>query len=214
VLVGALVLAYSLAARPALLHAEGGPIEDIQFGGWLVGALVCAVLALRGRRRGDRLMPAWLGVLAVGCAARELDLHEKLNSDVIGSLGVHYRIDWWLDGAVPLWLKAGWALVALVVLALVVLPPLLVRPPTARLLRAGDAGTWLLLLAGLLLFGGYAFDDLFGRGRFIEDVQVTKAIEESLELGGVAAFLGSVLAGFGAPLSVRARRVGRGSPET
>lgn len=188
---------------PAFLHAEGGPIENMQLLGWCFAALVSFVTCACGPRRDDRLLCGWRGVLALAIAARELDLHERLNSDVIGKFGVHYRIDWWLDSSVPIWLKAGWGVIALAGGLLLLLPPLLVRPPTARLLRVGDTSTWLFLIAFGMLILGYALDDFLGRGMIVESIQITQALEELAELAGVGAFVASCLALLFVPYSVR-----------
>lgn len=191
----------------ASLIAEDGPIENAQLIAWLFSAVVCVVACVRGPLRDDRLLWCWRGVLALLIAARELDLQEKLNSDVVGRLGVHYRIDWWLDDTVPLWLRAGWGFVGLVTVVLLIAPPLLVRPPTLRLLRAGEITTWLFVAAFGLLFIGYAFDDLLGRGTIIESIHATQTIEEFAELAGAAAYLGSCVTGLREPYSVRKARM-------
>ena len=191
----------------AFLIAEGGPIETAQLIAWLFSALICTALCVRGPLRDDRLIWCWRGVLALLIAARELDLHEKLNSDVVGRLGVHYRIDWWLDETVPLWLRAGWGLAGLILLVLLIAPPLLIRPPTLRLLRAGEITTWLFVLAFGLLFIGYVFDDLLGRGTVIESIHTTQTIEELAELAGALAYVGSCLAGMREPYSTRKTRM-------
>lgn len=207
IVAGALAIAalYLLTDNPTALHAENGPIETVQLAAWLLAAAIYIFAAARGPRRADLLMNGWRAVIALAVSARELDLHEKLNSDVIGRLGVHYRIDWWLDGAVPLGLKAGWATIFLVLLALLLLPPLMVRPPTRRLLLRGDAHTWLFLLAFAFLFLGYALDDFLGRGTIVESIHITQGLEESVELCGVGCYLASAVSVLRLPFSARIR---------
>ena len=214
VVLGTAAVLYMTFNSPAFLHAEDGPIEIIQLISWCVAAVLAFLACARGPQRDDRLICAWRGVLAVVIAIRELDLHEQLNSETLGNLGVHYRIDWWLDSSVPIWLKAGWATIALAGIGLLLIPPLLVRPPTFRLLRAGDASTWLFILAFGLLFLGYALDDFLGRGTIIESIQITQALEELAELMGVWAFVGSSILLLFVPYSARKAQVstGPGSP--
>jgi hypothetical protein len=193
-------------SRPSLI-AEDGPIENAQLIAWLCSAIVCVVCCVRGPLRDDRLLWCWRGFLALLIAARELDLHEKLNSDVVGRLGVSYRIDWWLDETVPLWLRAGWGFFGIAAVVLLVAPPLLVRPPTFRMLRAGEITTWLFVSAFGMLFIGYAFDDLLGRGTIIESIHTTQTIEELAELVGAAAYLGSCVTGLREPYTARKARM-------
>ncbi len=203
---GTAAVLYMSLDSPAFLHAEGGPIETIQLVSWYLAAAISFAACARGPRRDDRLLCGWRGVLALAIAARELDLHERLNSDVIGKFGVHYRLDWWLDGSIPIWLKAGWGMIALAGILLLLLPPLLVRPPTVRLLRVGDTSTWMFLIAFGMLILGYALDDFLGRGTIVESIQITQALEELAELAGVGAFVSSCLALLFVPYSVRKAR--------
>ncbi len=203
---GVAAVLYMSFDSPAFLHTEDGPIEIMQLASWCLAAVFAFIACARGPQRDDRLISGWRGVLALVLASRELDLHEELNSDVIGELGIHYRIDWWLDSSVPIWLKAGWGAIALVGIVLLLVPPLLVRPPTFRLLRAGDTSTWLFILAVGLLFLGYALDDFLGRGTIIESIHITQALEELAELAGVWAFVASCLVLLFVPYSVRKAR--------
>jgi len=175
------------------VFSEGGFLELAQLGMWACAALCAAWLFFRERAvRGHRMVTLWLGVLALLSLLRELDLHEALNPEVLGDLGVRYRIDWWLDTSVAWWLKGMWAGVGLVIGAAVVVPLVLAggvdgmpHKDSARLrLLAGAAGC---------LAMGFVFDDLLRR--VITNEAVKQTCEESWELLGAALFLAGVLAG-------------------
>jgi hypothetical protein len=116
---------------------------------------------------------------------------------------VSFKLTWWTDEAVPLWLKAAWGAAIAALVMLVVVPPLLVRAPVVRLMRRGDAPTWLFLAAIGLLGFGYVMDDILGRGRIGVSPEVTVAIEEISETLGAAAFLASLVLTLRRPLSSR-----------
>lgn len=154
----------------------------------------------------------WLMMLSIGAALREIDAHEMLNprdghqklgSDApLNPYGVSFKLSWWLDGDVHPLLKLGWGSVLLLCVALFAAPPLLIRAPVVRLLRRGDAPTYLFLAAVGCLGFAYAADDLFGRGQFFHEAS-TVALEESLELVGSIAFLASLVLTLRRPLSAR-----------
>lgn len=209
--IGALVLAglcYAAWPRTIDVHSEIGPIEYAQIACWLAAAALAWIAAARGSTWRDRMGAAWMGVLALLAAAREFDLHEAVQREGSGLPPIQFRIDWVLDAAVPLWPKLFWlTLFALVGLALAV-PPLVTRAPTARLLRAGDGATWLVLIAIAMLGAGYLADDVLGRGRIGLHIEVTQGIEELFELAGVLAFVMAAWCELRVPLSERLRRLG------
>jgi len=82
------------------------------------------------------------------------------------------------------------------------LSPLLVRAPFFRLMRRGDAPTWLFLMAVGFLALGYVMDDLLGRGQFVPEI-FTIALEETAELIGALLFLASLVLNARRPLTRR-----------
>ncbi len=171
------------------VHAEGGPLEILQLAGALGSLLTAFVIVLRQRGR-DRLNGVWLLTLFLLLVARELDLQEQLNEEVLGEWAVSYRLRWWMSWEVPLWPKLMWGGVAAVLGAALFIPPTIVRAPALRLLRAGDAGAW-LFAGGALFYGlGYVLDDVLGRGVLVDGDQ-GQVMEETCELIGAASFFAS-----------------------
>lgn len=200
-------LAYLAWPRTIDVHAENGPLEYAQLGVWALAVLVAAAATLRAPSLRDRLGAVWLGVLAALCTLREMDLHEWVQHQNSWLPPVHFRIDWITSPDVPLWPKVFWlGVFAAVGLALCV-PPLIVRAPGARLLRAGDGATWLLLISVALLAMGYLSDDVLGRGRIGLHIEVTQGIEEQFETYGGIAFLLAAWCELRVPLSERLRRL-------
>jgi len=208
---------YGLSPEPKAVHEENGVLEMAQLGLWLAAAGVGAFLLIRARRGVDRLNTLWLTVIAGLAASRELDLHERLNPEALGAWGVHFRVDWWLDPSQPLAVKAVWVVAAACLATLLIGPPLLMRVPALKLLRRGDTVTIMFGVSIALLAGGYAADDIFGRGLLLP-VQIMQAGEEIVELAGVAAFLGCLVLTRFSPLSTRVGfvrgREGDGSRES
>jgi hypothetical protein len=131
-----------------------------------------------------------LSVLALLAALRELDAHIFLNPATIGEYGVRYKISWWLDSGVPLWLKLGWATLFLGVLFLLVFPALRLRHSAMRLLRNADPPLVLLLACFVFLTIGFGIDDLLRGSRRIS-FNTRQVIEEMSELIGALFFLWS-----------------------
>lgn len=181
------LLARDDAMRIAI-YGEGGYIEWVQVGFWVVCILSATVLVAIHRHRQYRLHTLWLGIIAVVAAARELDLHEALNPETLGDLGVRYRIDWVLDGSVPIWLKAMWAGIFLVIGAALIVPLIFANGLPDFASTRGR----LFLIAVAFLGLGFVFDDLL---RHVITNDAIKMInEEAAELIGVAFFLAAVLA--------------------
>ena len=189
VIVGCFVGAVSGADLPTF--EEDGPVERAQILLWAIASIAGVILSLSAATRSTRCYLLVLASLAGLAVARELDAHIYLNPEKLGSLGVRYRIDWWLDGSVSLLLKAAWALVALVSIAAVLGPAFFARDAILRTIRLRTLPFWLLGATGLCLFVGFAVDDLL-RNRI--DLQIGHAIEESVELAGPIFYLAAVLA--------------------
>lgn len=205
------------ADHPGLWVREGGPLEMFQLGCWIAAAGVAVGwLALhvgsvgRPDRRAAALL-AWLATIAALAGSRELDLHTLLNPATLGPWGVRYRLDWWLDPAQSLAVKSTWAALVILAAAAFVLPAVASRTLITRLVRRRGAAFWTMLGAIACLAGGYAADDLLGRGRFVAP-GVSQVAEEALEGLGALLFaqgvwiIGrAVRAGFAAPDDARGR---------
>ncbi len=194
------------------LFEERGLVESVQVGFWALSVVAAAWAVLRHGRRRDRLNALWLLLLSVLAMLRELDVHELVNpkdGHQLGGAGapenrygVSFKIEWWLDGEVDPLLKAAWGAALLLLAALLIVPPLLVRAPVVRLLRRGDAPTYLFLASVALLGLGYVMDDLLGRGAMMPETY-TLVAEETAELLGVMAFFASLVLTVRRPLSTR-----------
>lgn len=176
---------------PLTLEEPEGALESVGLIPWLIALPVALLGVARAPTLRDRLDSAWLGTLAALAAARELDLHTRLNPEQLGDWGVRYRSDWWLDPGAPLGPKVLWAAAALALGLALLAFPLIVRAPALRLLRAGDTPTWLFVAAACLLGCGYLTDDIMRHSPYISKANLWR-IEETFELLGSAAFLGSV----------------------
>lgn len=172
------------------LSSERGFLEITSCFFWLVAALAAGATIFRWSERADRLTGVWMGCVALLACLRELDAHIYLNPDYFGRFGVRYRVDWWLDGNVSLWLKLGWASVAIVLLGVLLYIPLTVRLPLFQMARRGEPMVGLFFLAILLLGMGFVLDDLLRGARFVPR-DVKKIMEETSELLGATAFFAS-----------------------
>jgi hypothetical protein len=187
------------------IAGEGGVLETLQSVMWASSALLGLVAGLSARRSRDRLNLLWLGVVASGILLRESDGHEWFNPEVIGPWGLHYRLDWWTDGSVPVVIKLLWlGLIAFAGITLVA-PLLLARPDGLAQLRRRDVGAVMFILAIACIAFGWVADDLLGRGLLVPPA-VSKVFEETGELIGAAAYLVSVLASALEPLDLREGR--------
>ena len=112
VVVGLVVVIIGFAALllPTLdpLTSEEGWLERMSVVFWSFSVLVALATLHRWSARPDRLVAGWTAMLALLADLRELDLHVLLNPKHLGSYGVRFRIDWWLNGHVSFWLKFGW----------------------------------------------------------------------------------------------------------
>lgn len=176
----------ALSPDTRTLSAEGGVLESAQLGLWSLSVAASIAVAARARGRQARWGTALLGLMASAALARELDLHIWLNPAHLGEWGVRYRIDWWLDGKVPILLKLGWALVGLVVAGVVGLMAYQARGRP----RWSEARPRLFVAAGVCLFTGFVCDDLL-RNRV--DLATAQLVEELAELVGALLFLAAVV---------------------
>lgn len=184
--VGLVLFLYNLF--PAVpLKAENGPLEIVSWLCWLGAALVAVSTAVRTRSQPDRLVAIWIACVAVLAFLRELDAHILLNPERLGRFGVRYRADWWLNGDVSLWLKLGWATLAVALVIPLIYIPLKVRLPWLRMAWRGGAMAGLFFLGLTLLANGFVMDDLL-RGVTIVTKDVRPLLEETSELLGALAF--------------------------
>jgi hypothetical protein len=183
---------------------EFGGVEVVQLIAWVVAALAMTVALTHAPTRRDTWNTAWLLTLCVLAIARELDLHELIDADHWRSFGVSFMLNWWTDPAVSLVRKLMWAGVGMAVLAMLAVPPLMVRAPVVTMLRRADSAFVLIVAAFAWLAFGYAADDLLGRGQFVSE-PASKAAEEMAELVGAAFFAAAMAAELRRPLSGRMR---------
>jgi hypothetical protein len=189
------------------LFIEGSWIELLQVFTWLGGACWAWWRVPRMEAGRDRWLIFWHAVIASLAAARETDLQKYMNPDRFGDLGVSFRIAWWLDPAVPLALKLGWVIIALLVGAALAVPLLRARPRLVLLTLGLDRAVWLFGVGVFFLLLGYGADDLFGRGQFMSTT-VSEVIEESSELVGVALVIASTVVTGRGRLDEREARAG------
>jgi len=181
-----------LSPRGSAIFQEGEIVEDISVGVWAAGMLAGLWGSLRARNCAQRLVLAWLAGIALLAGLREIDLHTALNPDTLGEYGVRYKLSWWLSGATPLWLKAGWAGLFLAVAFGLAYPPLRARGTLLRLLREGDVRLLLLCMASVFLALGFAVDDLL-RGSAAVKFETRQFLEETSELIGAVIYVLAVL---------------------
>ena len=176
-LVAAAVTAIASAGRIPVFQ-ENGPVEIAQLELWIGAALFAFILAVPQRRISDKAALALVGIAAAAAAAREIDAHILLNPETIGSLGVRYRIDWWLDADVALLRKLTWASIATVGIAFVVAATIAAHfHPILAAKRRSRTLVYFGACAACLAVG-FAFDDLL---RGIVELGTAQAIEESIE---------------------------------
>lgn len=203
---GALAIAIGISVALALsiglfdTSSEGGPMEWMQTIAWLAGAATALLAAAMLRDRDARALLSLLAAGALLVAARESDLHEKLNSDQFGYWGVHYRRDWWLSADTPLPPRIVWAIAGLLIL--VVGGWLAWRSAIAVFLRGSPLGrlVWPLAAAAGLMVAGYALDDLL-RYRQGINLRQSQVCEETLETAAVLVYLAAI--GWGVKLGMR-----------
>jgi hypothetical protein len=184
------------------LHDEDGPLETLSILFWVTSLLISFGTACRPFGPASRFMAMWTGWIAVLAALRELDLHIRLNPKHLGSLGVRYRLDWWLSGEVNPWLKLGWATLFLTAFLLLFYPPLKLRGVLMRLLRQGDPLVGLIVLSTVFLGGGFVIDDLLRPVQFVS-LPVKQLVEETSELIGAVLFCFSMILQWRHPLAMR-----------
>lgn len=166
---------------------EDGVFEIAQVVVWGLSCVSAVVVATRITHGPSRWGTVLLGVFAFFAMLRELDAHIALNPQRLGAWGVRYRIDWWLDGSVPVMIKAVWVAIAACVAAVVGYSVWRARQP----MRWDLARLRLLAGAGVMLFVGFVCDDLL-RGRV--PIEIAQVIEETAEMIGALLFLAAVLA--------------------
>jgi hypothetical protein len=191
-----------LMSHDDLLYRENGALENISLVFWVTSSLVSFAAAFKRGTRDSRIVAVWIGWIAALAAMRELDLHIWLNPKHLGSLGVRYRIDWWLDGDVNFWLKLGWATLFIVALFLTFYAPMKLHRVLAGLLRKGDAFAGLLAVSIMFLVFGFIIDDIL-RTVQVVSLGTKQLMEETTETIGAALFLFAVVVHWQHPLAKR-----------
>lgn len=179
---------FAFADAGAGTFTEGKLVELMQKGILVVAVVAAVLMAVFVRLpRICHRRTLLLGLFALACLARELDLHVALNPEHFGRYGVRYRIDWWLDGGVSLLLKLGWA----AVLGCVVWVGVFLGRGASGPVDWRRARPRLFVLGLACYFVGFVFDDLM-RAHLAEAVR--QSVEETIELVATACILGAVLA--------------------
>ncbi len=176
-----------------ILAEEGGIIEWSQFVIWLKAMIIGMVMWWNSDLRLDRAVAFWLGFVAFLALLRESDAQHLLNPETLGEWGVRYRIDWWLSGDVSIPLRLFWFVVFTAAITAAALPLTYMKFPFFRMLLSGDRATGLFIFAILLLFCGYAMDDLLRDAGFLSP-GLKMLAEELFELAGAVAYLASMIA--------------------
>ena len=183
-------LSYLLVTDWIQAHAEGSVIEIFQSLAWLF-AVPAALVGVLCKDRHRRLISVWFSVIAALALTRELDLHEALNPESLGSWGVRYRLDWWTDAGVPLTIKGFWFLIGVGIGCAVVLPIARAWPAMLKAIREREAGILAILCCISLLAFGVVLDDI---ARGLLPREPAQAVEEVSELLGVLLYLSGVVA--------------------
>lgn len=190
-----------------VLYREDGVLEDLSVVCWVLSGLAALWAVVRAGGRESRLMAAWTGWVATLAALRELDAHILLNPQHLGAWGVRYRLDWWTNGSVSVWLKLGWGAVFLAALVLVAYPPLRLLRILSDLFWKGDALAGLLVLSVAFLVFGFVIDDILRPVRFVRH-DAKQLIEETSEAIGAILFSAGMVLQWRRPLGMRLREAG------
>lgn len=192
-------------AAIAELAVEQGPIENVQFGLWVLSACVALAVLIRRSRPREKLFAGWLALVSALAAFREFDGHVLLNPETLGAWGVRYRIDWWLSLDAPILPRLVWVAVGVAIVVGLILPAVKVAPRVIVLTRGRDRAWWLFGASVAAMFVGYACDDLIGRGLFV-DPMYTKTVEELFELVAAMIFFAAVCLMLRLSLTTRERK--------
>jgi hypothetical protein len=170
------------------LFQENGLIENLSVAAWGCSLLTGLLGCFRTPRWEERLIFAWITMLALLAGLRELDAHKYLNPESLGEFGVRFRANWWLDSRTPLWLKLGWGALFAGTCMSLIYPLVAARGVVVKSLREAEVRTSLLIAAFAFLGFGFFVDDLM-RGSKIIDFQTRQMLEETTELIGAVLFL-------------------------
>ena len=185
-----LVLTASMVMEnPEVLHAEGGILELLSLLCWIGAVLVSISMLFRRTSRQERALFGWLALLCALAGARELDAQVLLNPRYIGSIGVHYRIDWFLSPKVNTYLKRVWGAIFLAAGFVIFGPLVMKRKEIRRLIVTGDNAMGLFLVGFLFLIGGYIIDDILREQLKSIALNLRRGMEESSETVGAILFL-------------------------
>lgn len=186
-------LAAMLLPDKSLLYKENSILENASIVVWGLSTMFALLMSIAPVTKADRSLGVWLLVLSVLAALRELDAQILLNPKTLGEYGVRYKISWWLDGSVPVFLKLGWGLLFLAIAFLLLWPVFRARSEIKRMVLAFDLRVLLFAAALVFLAMGFAVDDLM-RGSKLASLETRQTVEETSEMIGATVFLLTVLA--------------------
>lgn len=176
---------YFASGRIGGATEEGGWLENAQSGLLAAGVMAGVVSAMRAGATARRWWGLFLAILTLLAFAREADLMIVLNPRYLGTWGVRYRLDWWLDGGVPAGLKLGWLVVFAAATMLVVYPAVRAWAFVRQKSPARNRVLTLLGAAAGFYFLGYAADDLVGR-EMLASKGLMMSVEEGMEMVGAS----------------------------
>lgn len=189
-------------ADNAAEFVDEGPIEIAQFVVWLAAGLSAFIRARLVRHRRISAGLLVLGVAALVCAAREMDLQELIRPENMGYWGMHSRLDWFTDLNAPWPPKLLWACIAVAVFSVVVVALRVARPDWPGSIRLRRPLAILLALSAAGMLTGWALDDLLRPFVVRETVM---PFEELAEYGGAGCFFAAMWAPLMRPTDERKR---------
>jgi hypothetical protein len=175
-----------------IIYRENGVLESLSVTLWCIGALLGFWATFRKATAENRLLAFLMASIALLAALREVDAHIWLNPQHFGSLGVRYRVDWWLNPEVSLPVKLGWGIVFLTILTSLAYPLIRLRRSLYHSVRAGAPVPLLILAAVLFLGVGFAFDDLLRHASWVAS-NTRQLMEETAEVLGAFLYLTAVI---------------------
>lgn len=194
---GALLAAVGIALAVAVtvfflppgqsIHQENGLLEDVSVCLWAASMITAFWASVRGLDSQARLLAFWSGWVALLAGLRELDMHILLNPVHLGTWGVRYRIDWWLNGEISPVLKLVWLTILFAAVAPFVYPLWKMRRHLIPRVLSGEPAVGLLGLSSVFLFMGVVMDD-FLRPVHFQNPDLKQIIEETSELIGAVLY--------------------------
>jgi hypothetical protein len=196
---GSVVIWAALLPSLAPLSRENGVFETTSLRFW-GAAFVAGLFTFRKYPEArDRWAAGWTMLVSLLAFLREMDAHVLLNPDHLGRFAVRYRIEWWLNGSVSIWLKLGWLALGGALFLVLLYPLVAMRLPFVRMTMRGDAIIGLFVAAVIFSGMGVVTDDLLRGSKWIP-FNIRQVIEEGSEMLGSAAFFGSTMLRWRNPL--------------